>query len=191
MTVPGLNGTTGERAYSRQCDRRAGVQRRTLPADSVTLRPAVPHRETEAGLSKREIHPFVGVIRTLIRHAGSALAIGVLLGSTGAAAALHGPEVERGARMFRFCAGCHSLKAGEIRLGPPLAGLIGRRAGAVAGYSYSNALRRSGVLWYAVTLDAWLANPSRFVPGTRMRFSGIRNDRARAALISFLESATR
>ncbi len=118
------------------------------------------------------------------------MAIGVVLGSTGASAALHSPEVERGARMFRFCASCHSLKAGEFRVGPPLAGVIGRRAGAVAGYRYSNALRQSGILWNATTLDAWLANPKKFVPGNRMRFSGIRNDRARAALIAFLETAT-
>ncbi len=126
----------------------------------------------------------------MIRLAGSALAIGVLLGSTGASAALHSPEVERGARMFRFCAGCHSLKAGEFRLGPPLDGVIGRRAGTVAGYRYSNALRQSGIVWNATTLDAWLANPKKFVPGSRMPFSGIRNDRARAALIAFLETAT-
>ncbi len=127
----------------------------------------------------------------MIRLAGSALAIGVLLGSTGASASLHGSEVERGARMFRFCAVCHSLKAGEFRIGPPLAGVIGRRAGAVAGYRYSNALRQSGILWNVTTLDAWLANPKKFVPGNRMPFSGIRNDQARAALIAFLETATR
>ena len=57
-------------------------------------------------------------------------------------------------------------------------------------YRYSNALRQSGILWNATTLDAWLANPKKFVPGNRMRFSGIRNDRARAALIAFLETAT-
>lgn len=126
----------------------------------------------------------------MIRLAGPALAIGVVLGSTGASAALHNSEVERGARMYRFCVGCHSLKAGEFRLGPPLAGLIGRRAGTVAGYRYSRALRKSGILWNATTLDGWLANPKKFVPGSRMPFSGIRNDRVRADLIAFLESAT-
>ena len=92
--------------------------------------------------------------------------------------------------MFRFCAGCHSLKAGEFRVGPPLAGLIDRRAGAVPGFRYSKALRQSGIVWNATTLDGWLANPKKYVPGNRMPFSGIRNDRVRADLISFLETAT-
>lgn len=141
-------------------------------------------------MPERDILSLAGVFRTLIRLAGPALAIGVVLGSTGAWAALHNSEVERGARMYRFCVGCHSLKAGEFRLGPPLAGLIGRRAGTVAGYRYSSALRKSGILWNATTLDGWLANPKKFVPGSRMPFSGIRNDRVRADLIAFLESAT-
>ena len=115
----------------------------------------------------------------------------MLLVAADAVAARHGPELERGARMFRFCAGCHSLKAGEFRLGPPLAGLIGRRAGGVAGYRYSKALRQSGIVWDATTLDGWLANPKKFVPGNRTPFSGVRNARARAALIAFLASATR
>ena len=161
-----------------------------MPADIAKLRPAVPHRETEAVLARPDINPVAGVFRTLVRLAGPALAIGVLLGPGGATAALHKADVERGARMFRFCAGCHSLKAGEFRVGPPLAGLIGREAGAVPGFRYSRALRQSGVVWKAATLDGWLANPKKFIPGNRMRFSGIRNDRTRADLISFLESAT-
>ncbi len=164
---------------------------RTLPDISVTFRPAVPNHEMVSLLPPRNILPLAGVFKSLLRLAGPVLAIGVLLGSTGASAALHNPEVERGARVFGMCAGCHSLRAGQFRLGPPLAGLIGRRAGAVPGFRYSKALRQVGIIWNATTLDAWLANPQEFVPGSVMPFSGIKNDQARAALIAFLESATR
>ena len=142
-------------------------------------------------MSKRDIDPFTTLTKAAIRLGGTVLAFCVLLVSADAVAALHKPDVERGARIFRFCAACHSLKAGEFRVGPPLAGVIGRRAGAVAGYRYSKALRHSGIVWNATTLDAWLANPKMFVPGNRMRFSGIRNDGVRADLIGFLETATR
>lgn len=164
---------------------------RTLPNVSVTFRSAVPNHEMVNVLPRRNISPLAGVFGSLIRLAGLVLAIGVLLGPTGASAALHSPELDRGARVFRICVGCHSLKAGEFRLGPPLAGLIGRKAGAVPGYRYSKALRQVGIIWNATTLDAWLADPQEFVPGSRMPFSGLKNDRTRAALIAFLESATR
>ncbi len=162
-----------------------------MPAASVTLRPAVPHRETEVGLPKRDINPFTILTKPAIRMGGMVLAFCVLLVSADALAALHKADVERGSRMFRICAGCHSLKAGEFRVGPPLAGLIGRKAGAVPGFRYSKALRQSGFFWNTANLDAWLANPKKYVPGSRMPFSGIRNDQARAALIAFLENATR
>lgn len=76
-------------------------------------------------------------------------------------------------------------------LGPSLAGVFGRRAGTVPGYRYSRALRDSGVLWNATTLDAWLADPKKFLPGTRMPFSGIRSARDRSDLIVFLERRAR
>ncbi len=142
-------------------------------------------------MPKRDINPFTTLTKPAIRMGGMVLAFCVLLVSADALAALHKADVERGARMFRICAGCHSLKAGEFRVGPPLAGLIGRKAGAVPGFRYSKALRQSGFFWNTANLDAWLANPKKYVPGSRMPFSGIRNDQARAALIAFLENATR
>ncbi len=96
-----------------------------------------------------------------------------------------------GKKVFRFCAGCHSLEPGAKRVGPSLAGLFGRKAGTVEGFRYSKALRNADVVWDAETLDAWLMNPQRFIPGNRMPFRGIRRQRIRANLIEFLKDATK
>jgi cytochrome c oxidase assembly protein Cox11 len=67
------------------------------------------------------------------------------------------------------CSACHALD--HEKVGPPLDGVVGRRAGSVAGYPYSQALTQSGVTWTAETLDQWLAGPQHFIPGTQMPFS--------------------
>jgi cytochrome c len=83
------------------------------------------------------------------------------------------------------CAGCHSLD--QDRIGPRHRGLIGRRAGSVAGFEYSPALRASRLVWTAPTLDAWLANPERLIPGQRMNFS-VPDAADRAALVAYLDA---
>lgn len=77
------------------------------------------------------------------------------------------PSAARGAERFaERCAACHALD--RNRIGPMLGGVVGRRAGSVAGYPYSPALSASGITWNAATLDRWLAGPSAFVPGAKM-----------------------
>ena len=78
-------------------------------------------------------------------------------------------DTTRGSELYESrCGGCHSL--GHDRIGPRHRGLIGRRAGAVAGFDYSPALRASGILWSPQTLERWLADPERLVPGQRMNY---------------------
>jgi hypothetical protein len=74
--------------------------------------------------------------------------------------------------------------------GPSLAGVIGRKAGALASFQrYSPALKSSNVIWNEETLDAWLAKPDAFIPGSRMTFEGIKPVAIRADIIAYLKSA--
>ncbi len=129
------------------------------------------------------------------RGVGLIVAFGIVawsvLAPTTASAKDHEGDPEKGKRIFRLCAGCHSLKRGEIRVGPSLAGLFGRMAGSVQGFRYSMALKNAAVVWDENTLDAWLANPRLLVPGNRMPFSGLRKAKHRADNIAFLKEATR
>jgi len=76
--------------------------------------------------------------------------------------------------------------------GPSLAGLWGRRAGSLQSFErYSDALKSSGIIWDDRSLDAWLTDPQRMVPGNEMPFDGIKDGEARADLIAFLKEATK
>ena len=98
-------------------------------------------------------------------------------------------DATRGEKMFGACAACHSLRAGEQLTGPSLAGIVGRRAGAVEGFMrYSEALRKADVTWNEKSLDAWIADPQKFIPGNLMTFRGIRDAGQRADLVEFLKN---
>lgn len=89
---------------------------------------------------------------------------------------------------FAQCAACHSVTPGRHVFGPSLAGVAGRKAGSVPGYAYSQALRKSGLSWDAVTLERWLIAPQRTVPGTKMPFGGIPDPARRRAVVDYLLS---
>ncbi len=114
---------------------------------------------------------------------GTVVALGArsALGS-GADSGLLGDPL-RGRQVYQRCMGCHSLDEDDI--GPHHRGVVGRRAGTVAGYAYSAALSSSGLVWDRDTLDRWLANPGRLVPGARMFFS-LPDARDRADVIAYL-----
>ena len=72
------------------------------------------------------------------------------------------------------CRTCHSVKEGDNRLGPSLAGVVGRKAGTLPGYAYSPSMQNSGVIWDEATLDTFIANPDQVVGGNKMKpFTGI------------------
>lgn len=87
---------------------------------------------------------------------------------------------------FVQCAACHSVVRGENRVGPSLADVYGRQSGALTDFRYSNAMKRAARSWNGTTLDAFLKNPQGTVPGNRMAFSGIADERTRAELIRYL-----
>jgi cytochrome c2 len=122
---------------------------------------------------------------------GALVLMGLPFPSSRAIAATTGDPAE-GAQVFRACAACHSLKPGEHRTGPSLAGLFGRKAGTVEDFRrYSPALKAAEVVCNEGTLDPWITDPQAFIPGNRMAFRGLPDAKARAALIAYLAQAER
>jgi cytochrome c len=107
-----------------------------------------------------------------------------------AAEPLRGDPV-RGESIYGRCIGCHSID--RDRTGPRHENLIGRKIGSVAGFKYSPAMRKAGaagMVWDESALDKFLENPTRFIPGTRMGYAGIKDAQERADLIAFLKKAS-
>jgi cytochrome c len=118
------------------------------------------------------------------------VACAILAGSCVAGAALAAMtslqgDPTRGRTLYQGCTGCHSVDDND--LGPRHRGVVGRRAGSIQDYSYSPALKNSGLTWDEATLDRWLTNPSALVPGTKMFFK-LDAAQDRADVISYLES---
>lgn len=97
-------------------------------------------------------------------------------------------DIDNGRRQFGLCRSCHTVAEGGPNLtGPNLHGVFGREAGAIEGYNYSEALKTAGFVWDAEKLDAWLANPRTFLPGNRMTFAGLADEKKRIDLIAYLK----
>ncbi|MDY7099185.1 MAG: c-type cytochrome [Pseudomonadota bacterium] len=99
--------------------------------------------------------------------------------------------VSLGMDAFQACAGCHNADEGGPNMaGPNLYGVVGRKAGGVESYSYSDALAGSDITWDAASLDRFLANPSGYVPGTDMVAGAVRDGERRAAIVAYLASTS-
>ena len=109
-----------------------------------------------------------------------------------AGAALADGDEARGERLFnQQCKACHTLDQGGHNLvGPNLHGLFGRKAGS-ADYQYSDAMKKSGIVWDETTLTEYLKEPKGKVPGTKMTYIGLRQEQQQQDMITFLEKATR
>jgi len=88
---------------------------------------------------------------------------------------------------YGACAACHA-PAGGHGIGPSLTGVLGRKAGTLAGFRYSRAMRESGIEWSPKSLDRYIANPQKVVPGNRMPFAGLRDPAQRAAVVRYLST---
>ena len=95
-------------------------------------------------------------------------------------------DAAAGEQVFVQCQTCHVTEPGVNRIGPSLAGIVGRPAGQVAGFTYTPANADSGITWTPEQLFQYLENPQRVVPGTKMAFAGIADPQARANLIAWL-----
>jgi nitrite reductase (NO-forming) len=99
-------------------------------------------------------------------------------------------DVAAGKLVFRKCQACHSLEPGKNGLGPSLAGLVGKKASGVSNYNYSPAMKGSNLTWDVATLDAYLSDPQKLVPGNKMPFPGLKTENERNAVIAFLASTS-
>ena len=88
---------------------------------------------------------------------------------------------------FSRCAGCHSTQAGQNKIGPSLAGVVGRSSGSVPGYDYSNAMKNAHLTWDPQTLDKFLQSPGGLVHGTKM-FATVPDAGTRQRVIAYLKS---
>lgn len=114
---------------------------------------------------------------------------GVLLAlaASGGAASAAG-DAAAGQATFRVCRTCHQIGEGAKNfVGPELNGVVGRKAGSVAGYNYSDANKNSGLTWDEATLRKYLRLPRDVVPGTKMAFPGLQNDDDIANVIAYLK----
>ena len=132
----------------------------------------------------RIVAPALGV-----RLAAAGVGFAVLVSASVAAdaGAIARGDPANGERIYERCLACHALQ--YDRTGPRHCGLFGRKAGSVPGFDYSEAMKRSGIVWDAATLDRFLANPLGTVPGTTMGYAGIADARERADLMAYLGQA--
>jgi len=93
-------------------------------------------------------------------------------------------DAAAGEKVFARCKACHQVDKNGV--GPHLGSVVGRKAGSVEGYNYSEALKKSGITWDEAALDKWLQGPSKDVPGTKMIFPGVKDATQRADLIAYL-----
>ena len=115
-----------------------------------------------------------------------ALVSGVtLLAALASGGGANGDTINVGRAAFeRRCTGCHALD--HEKTGPRLAGVVGRKAGTVSGFPYSDAVKNSAVVWNEAVLDKWLTDPETVIPDTDMAFR-LDNPAERAAIIAFLK----
>lgn len=117
----------------------------------------------------------------------SLLAIAVLYSS--AAVAAEDGNAHNGADIFtEQCSICHSVKAGKNKIGPSLAGVVGRKAGSIANFAYSDAMKNSGLEWTKENLTIYLKKPNAMIAGIKMPYDGLADEKARLDLIAFLST---
>ncbi len=97
-------------------------------------------------------------------------------------------DAKAGEKAFVQCKACHSVVAGQNRIGPSLADIGGRKIASAAGFSYSAAMKGKAGNWTDANLDTYLTKPAAWVPGTKMAFAGIADAKKRKDVIAYLKT---
>ncbi len=141
----------------------------TAPSPSSTQAPAMSHERMAAGSAATS-----GQARSAPKTEDAAVS----------------GDVASGKLVFRKCQACHSLEPGKNGLGPSLSSIVGKKAASVAGFNYSPAMKSSNLTWDVATLDAYLIDPQKSVPGNKMPFPGLKTENERKAVIAFLATGS-
>ena len=111
----------------------------------------------------------------------------LMLAASGAAA--EDASIVAGRAFFnQRCQTCHNPGADAKTYGPSLVGVVGRRAGSIDGFAYSDALKNSGIVWTDTSLQAWMADNDGMLPGTRMRHIGVTDKAEQEMIVVYLKS---
>lgn len=126
-------------------------------------------------------------------HKFKFVALTMLLGATTAPGFAQDADLEaQGAKVFRRCAACHMIgEDAKSRVGPEMNGLNGRVAGSLPDFKYSDAMVKAGeegLVWDDDSLMAYLENPKKLVPGTKMAFAGLKSEDDRRAVIAYIDT---
>jgi cytochrome c len=100
-------------------------------------------------------------------------------------------DAAKGEKAFRVCMACHTADAPTNKVGPSLKGVVGRKAGTFAGYSYSPAMKAKGdegLVWTEANIDTYLTDPRGFVPKNKMAYPGVKKPDDRADIIAYLKT---
>ena len=125
----------------------------------------------------------------MIRMIAAAMAVLAVTGFAGSALAQG--DAEAGAKVFRKCRACHKVGDGARNgVGPMLTGIVDNEIASVEGFNYSDAFlakKAEGLVWTAEMLDTFLTKPKDFIPGTKMRYAGLKKESQRADVIAYLK----
>lgn len=103
--------------------------------------------------------------------------------------AAYAQDADAGKSVFNQCRACHQVgETAKNGVGPELNGLIGRKSGTVAGYNYTDANKNSGKTWDVATFTDYIKNPKAAIPGTKMAYAGLKDDKKIADLIAYLKT---
>lgn len=117
----------------------------------------------------------------------SALAAVGLLSMIAAASAWADGDAAKGKRVFAKCKTCHEVETEKNKIGPTLKGIFGRKAGTVPGFKYSSAMQDSNVVWDEKTIDQYIADPKKFIPGNKMVLAPIKSEDQREDVIAYIK----
>lgn len=164
------------------------VESNTAAADEVLNAAANLTEAVENAVVANEVAPAAEAPAEKAPAAEAAPAPAAAAPAPAAAETASAGDAANGAKLFAQCRICHAVEPGKNGLGPSLHGVVGRTAGTLAGFNFSNAMKGSGVVWTEESLSEYLRAPMKFMPGTKMAYAGMANESQRADMYAYLES---